>query len=397
MGLQEGLILLGVAVFLLILLDALRRKRAAARLDQEGQDDDPEEIARQEQLARELPGIDDPEIKKARKDLDPLFDDIDIFDDDPIPVLRNTVQLKDEPAAADEPSLNTQSTGSPMTVEEVRRLFERDPEFDAEAQRRARELHAEVEAAVDEQPWDTEELFEAPVKEPEEVDDDLEDLEDLVDAPSTSPVDSQEPEPEPEPEPESDPEPEPELEPEPEAEVETANTADNSAEEKRSSLLVNLEHLAWGQAEEFLTININARSDLPFEGQKLAYLMDMIGMQLSPSGFFHYVDDKQTEPSLGYSMVNMFSPGTFNQQNLDEFQTYGVVLVMALPNSHKPQAIFERMLETARVFERNWGAELQDEQRSNLTLQTIEHYRQRIQEFERKTRLKEIKAQKARQ
>ena len=377
MGLQEGLILLGAAVFLLILLDALRRKRAAARRGQQQDHDDPEEQARREQLARELPGIDDPEIQKSRRDLDPLFDDIDVFDDDPIPVLRNTVKLDEGEA-----DLNADPEASPMSVDEVRRLFERDPEFDAEARRTAQQFQQELqnqeesetqEQAADDLPLD-----------PSDVDD-LVDIEPLHTPASETEPDTDLLEPEP-----SDPPAATSVTSEEEAE----SPADTQEEDLRSTLLVSLEQLAWGKAEEFLTININAPEGAPFEGHMLAYLMDMIGMQLSPSGFFHYVEMQQGESQLGYSMVNMFSPGTFDSKSLNELKTYGVVLVMALPNTHKPQAIFERMLETARVFERNWGAELQDEQRSNLTLQTIEHYRQRIQDFERKTRLKAIKARK---
>ncbi|WP_404417087.1 cell division protein ZipA C-terminal FtsZ-binding domain-containing protein [Marinospirillum sp.] len=378
MGLQEGLLLLGAAVFLLILLDALRRKRAAARRGEQDDYDDPEEQARREQLARELPGIDDPEIKKSRQDLDPLFDEINVFDDDPIPVLRNTVQLEEGEA-----DLDANPEVSPMSVDEVRRLFERDPEFDAEARRTAQEFQEELQNQSS--PVTEEQQADGRPLDPSEVDD-LFDIE---------PHPGQPPETQPAPaaaEPEDKvPEPKKPATPEPEpAKPET----DQRDEELRSSLLVSLEQLAWGKAEEFLTININAPEDLPFEGSKLAYLMDMIGMQLSPSGFFHYVEMEQGKSVLGYSLVNMFSPGTFDKKAMDEFTSFGVVLVMALPNTNKPQAIFERMLETARVFERNWGAELQDEQRSNLTLQTIEHYRQRIQDFERKTRLKAIKARK---
>lgn len=374
MGLQEGLILLGAAVFLLILLDALRRKRAAARRGQQDDLDDPEEQARREQLARELPGIDDPEIKRSRKDLDPLFDEINIFDDDPIPVLRKPVQLD-----AGEVDLDADPEASPMSVDEVRRLFERDPEFDAEAKRTAQQFQEELQ---NQQPlqWDEQVGVDLPM-DPSEVDD----LVDIEPPPSkqptaqkvSKPVEQKTPKPK-------------EVVAEPPAEPETPEADDDL----RSSLLVSLEQLTWGKAEEFLTININAPEAAPFEGHKLLYLMDMIGMQLSPSGFFHYLEMQQGQSVLGYSMVNMFSPGTFNKDTLDEFTSYGVVLVMALPNTSRPQAIFERMLETARVFERNWDAELQDEQRSNLTLQTIEHYRQRIQDFERKTRLKAIKAQK---
>jgi|AntRauTorckE6833_2_1112554.scaffolds.fasta_scaffold13196_2 FtsZ-interacting cell division protein ZipA len=377
MGLQEGLLLLGAAVFLLILLDALRRKRAAARRGEQDDYDDPEEQANREQLARELPGINDPDIKRSRQDLDPLFDDINVFDDDPIPVLRNTVQLEEGEA-----DLDANPEVSPMSVDEVRRLFERDPEFDAEARRTAQEFQEELQNQSS-QTTEKHQADDLPL-DPSEVDD-LFDIE---------PSPGKQPEVQPTPSAAAPEEVVPESKDPATPEEPAKPKADQRDDELRSSLLVSLEQLSWGKAEEFLTININAPEDQPFEGANLAYLMDMIGMQLSPSGFFHYVEMEQGKSVLGYSLVNMFSPGTFDQKTMDEFTSFGVVLVMALPNTTRPQAIFERMLETARVFERNWGAELQDEQRSNLTLQTIEHYRQRIQDFERKTRLKAIKARK---
>ena len=394
MGLQEGLLLLGGSVFLLILLDALRRKRAAARRRQEDDYEDPEEQARREVLARELPNLDDPSLRKARKDLDPLFDDIDVFDDDPIPVLRKSVQLDGADTKAEPPA----TAETPLTADQVRRLFERDPGFTAEAQRSARPVQAAPAVAEKKlaQPESEALDLEPPLAaadpvSPEAIDD-LDDLVDLETTPTTeiaseSPASS-----------EATLSEQPAAVEEPAAAEEEllSPAAEAHEREQHAARLLHLEQQAWGEAEEFLTININARSDLPFEGHKLAYLMDMIGMQLSDSGFFHYVVENPGQPTLGYSMVNMYAPGNFSEDQLNDYVTSGVVLAMALPNARKPQAVFERMLETARVFERNWGAELQDEQRSNLTLQTIEHYRQRIQEFERKTRLKEIKAQKAR-
>jgi cell division protein ZipA len=42
------------------------------------------------------------------------------------------------------------------------------------------------------------------------------------------------------------------------------------------------------------------------------------------------------------------------------------------------------MIAAARKLSHELGGDLKDEQRSVLTAQTIEHYRQRIAEFERK-------------
>lgn len=375
MGLQEGLILLGVAVFLLILIDALRRKRAASLQQQDDDDLDPEEQAKREQLERELPGFAEADRAHSKGDLDPLFDEIEVFDDDPIPVLRTPVNLDTE-EESDPVKVNPEA--SPLSVDEVRQLFQRDPDFDAEAKRAAIELQKELDELDQTEAFES--LSEEAPVDPSEIDQ----LDtDWPDEPEAAEAIEQESEPEPEP-------------------VAASSTAEPiqqqspveppQQDDSDTTRLVNLEQLSWGQAEEFLTININAPSDQPFEGAKLSYLMDMIGMKLSASGFFHYIEKHQGQSQLGYSMVNMFSPGSFDPQALEDFTTQGVVLVMALPSTPKPQAIFERMLETARVFERNWGAELQDEQRSNLTLQTIEHYRQRIQDFERKTRLQAIKA-----
>jgi len=173
--------------------------------------------------------------------------------------------------------------------------------------------------------------------------------------------------------------------------------ADHEEQEKtlRTALLTSLEKSTWGGSEVFLTINVNAPEDKPFVGSHLCQFMDMIGMKLSESGFYHYVEEKDAKSYLGYSLVNMFSPGNFDPDAEEDFETAGVVLVMPLPNTPRPMAVFERMLATARVMEKNWGASLQDEQRSNLTQQTVEHYRQTIKDFEYQTRINAKKAGKS--
>ena len=45
---------------------------------------------------------------------------------------------------------------------------------------------------------------------------------------------------------------------------------------------------------------------------------------------------------------------------------------------------YEAMLETARCLVKNLGGELRDQTHSVATKQTLEHYRQRIRDFERR-------------
>lgn len=356
MGLQESLTLIGALVFLGILLDALRRKKAAARKAAE-QDEyqDPEEAERQAQLARELPG------------LDPLFDEIeDVFDDDPIPVLRNKQEVS---VAEQQTTVADESLPRPSAEEQaweaMRRKFSLDPAFAKasqlaidEQQRELQEIKAvKVKAGV---------VIENRVLKPEELDD-LVDIE----------LRLQE-------------EPQAELEPDFEA-AETEQEEDDEIKLRRD-LLTSLEQGAWGKAKEFLTININAPESQPFNSVHLRQVMDRIGMQLSASGFYHFLEEKSGKHYLGYSLINMFAPGSFDAEQ--DFTTKGVVLVMSLPNCPRPMPVFERMLATAKAIEKFWGAELQDEQRSDLTQQTIEHYRQKIKDFEYQTKVDAIKAQR---
>ena len=414
MGLQEGLILLGAVVFLIVLLDAIRRKRAAARR-QEDDYEDPEEIERRAQIARELPSLElDGKKPTSQQGLDPLFDDIEVFDDDPIPVLRNKQTLSpitqeapviDEPfidEATTEPLAELESTAEEddatsdeeLAWDKMRRMFALDPAF-AEASRSSMEiqqkelqqLQEKKELLVQEQ--EENERFEQQALERETLDnkapvfDNLDDLVELEHPARNKPaaqVIAEQPQPE-----------------EPLELVEETIEFDPEEQEKvlRAALLSSLEKSAWGSSEIFLTINVNAPEDKPFVGSHLCRFMDMIGMKLSESGFYHYVEATEIQSYLGYSLVNMFSPGNFDPTAEDDFSTEGVVLVMPLPNTPRPMAVFERMLATAKVMEKNWNAELQDEQRSNLTQQTIEHYRQTIKDFEYQTRVNAKKAGRA--
>ena len=433
MGLQEGLILLGAAVFVLVLLDALRRKRAARHQVEDYED--PEEAERRAQIARELPGLLDEKAENpaTQRDLDPLFDKIEVFDDDPIPVLRNKLGHADELLPPETPEMDTDPASvtcseqteeslftehnwdaaepeitsvdlseaeedEDLAWERMRRKFEVDPDFMAESLRSVEEQQRELQR-LQERKQGAQLTDEVRMQDQPEDPSDFRSLDDLVDLElpvgiqrqrvSEATAEAAMPEVLME-----EDEDDPALTAE---ELETYLSEDDTEDQEnqlRAALLTSLEKSAWGIAEEFLTINVEAPENKPFSGTHLKKFMDIIGMRLSLSGFYHYVEEKDGQSVLGYSLVNMFAPGCFEAEQMDDFTTQGLVLVMPLPNARQPMAVFERMLATARVMEKNWGAELQDEQRSNLTQQTVEHYRQRIKDFEHKTRVKAKKASK---
>ncbi|WP_416885216.1 cell division protein ZipA C-terminal FtsZ-binding domain-containing protein [Marinospirillum sp.] len=374
MGLQLGLLGLGLAVFALILWDALRRRRRAAEeAEQEADELDPEEQARREQLERELPSLAASEQPRTRQDLDPLFDHIEVFDDDPIPVLTQKTPSPAQMLSEEQDSSAAEEVPFKPSLESMRALFSYDPGF-AEASQVAAQERQQNEPAEHLMPSDVESTEEVawseaadPMDLPAPSDVGMAAVEtdqsDLVDLHLTPPNPAQ---------------------------SRASQTHEQTAQQDLTEAVTELEKSTWKSAEEFITLNVTAQPGQLFSGALLLKVAQTIGLELSANGFYHYIEPQGT--GLGYSLMNMYSPGRFDPSQLDQVATSGLVLVMPLPGPKDPKQVFERMLATAQIFEHNLQAELQDEQRSNLTQQTIEHYRQRIQDFERQRRLKKMKA-----
>jgi cell division protein ZipA len=85
-----------------------------------------------------------------------------------------------------------------------------------------------------------------------------------------------------------------------------------------------------------------------------------------------------------FSAVNVVEPGTFDLNHMEDFKTPGICMFLRLPGPKRSLHAFEQLVESARKIANMLGAELKDENHSVLTQQTIEHYRQRVLDFERK-------------
>ncbi len=153
---------------------------------------------------------------------------------------------------------------------------------------------------------------------------------------------------------------------------------------------VNGEHAkeTLSSAEEVVVISVLSRDPEGFDGTKLLELMMVCGLRYSSEmGVFHRFETESDDSELQFSMVNVVKPGTFPIEEMGEFMTPGITLLMPLPGAIDSAAAFEAMVETAMVVVRHMGGELKDENRSVMTAQTIEFARQRVREFERRHRL----------
>lgn len=140
---------------------------------------------------------------------------------------------------------------------------------------------------------------------------------------------------------------------------------------------------------EVLVVSIMARAGERFQGEDLLQALMELNMKFGDMDIFHRHEEENGEGEVYFSLANMVVPGTFNLAEMQDFSTPGVSLFMQLPltvESHSLRA-YDIFATTARALAARLSGELKDENRSVMTSQTFEHYRQRVIEFERQKKL----------
>ncbi|MEH6649226.1 MAG: cell division protein ZipA [Motiliproteus sp.] len=135
---------------------------------------------------------------------------------------------------------------------------------------------------------------------------------------------------------------------------------------------------------QVLIINVQAKRQ-PFAGPVLFKLVTACGLEFgSEMGIYHRYEGDDGQGALQFSMANAIAPGTFDLNNADQFSTPAITFFLQLADPTDRMNAFECMLATAQCVADNLHGELKDENRSSLRTQTIEHYRQKVREYERK-------------
>lgn len=136
--------------------------------------------------------------------------------------------------------------------------------------------------------------------------------------------------------------------------------------------------------EEVLVILVVARSEEGFAGAAMMQSIMESGLRYGDMNIFHRHESMTGNGDVLFSMANALKPGTFDLDELEHSHVRAVTFFMGLPGPRHPKQALDLMIASARKLAQELGGDLKDENRSVLTAQTIEHYRQRIAEFERK-------------
>jgi len=136
--------------------------------------------------------------------------------------------------------------------------------------------------------------------------------------------------------------------------------------------------------EEVLVINVISRDPSGFRGPALLQNILESGLRFGEMDIFHRHESMAGNGEVLFSMANAVKPGVFDLDDIDHFTTPAVSFFLGLPGPRHPKQAFDVMVAAARKLSAELNGELKDDQRSVLTAQTIEHYRQRIVEYERR-------------
>ncbi|HZJ91849.1 MAG TPA: cell division protein ZipA [Thiopseudomonas sp.] len=135
---------------------------------------------------------------------------------------------------------------------------------------------------------------------------------------------------------------------------------------------------------DILIINVESRSPDGFKGPALLQSILESGLRFGAMDIFHRHESMTGHGETLFSMANALNPGTFDLDDMDMFSTRAVCFFMALPGPRNSRQAFDLMIAAARKVAKELEGDLKDDHRSVLTAQTIEHYRQRIADFERR-------------
>ena len=137
-------------------------------------------------------------------------------------------------------------------------------------------------------------------------------------------------------------------------------------------------------ASDVLVLNVRANNDRPIEGAALLPMLLTLGFKFGEHDIFHrHVNTNGKGPIL-FSLTNMFKPGVFDIDNLENFSTLGISLFMMLPIEGDAQQVFNMMHNAARKLSDEFACRILDGNKVALSKQSLQQYVERIREFERK-------------
>ena len=127
-----------------------------------------------------------------------------------------------------------------------------------------------------------------------------------------------------------------------------ANSAEDNAEDQAPQ-------------QEVLILNVRVPEGKVIQGSVLLPSLLTLGFKFGEHNMFHrHAASNGKGPRL-FTLANMFAPGTFDIDDMENFNTSGVSLFMTLPIEADAHQVFNMMHNAARKLADEFGAQVLDE------------------------------------
>jgi cell division protein ZipA len=134
--------------------------------------------------------------------------------------------------------------------------------------------------------------------------------------------------------------------------------------------------------QDVIALHVVARQH-PFNGEDLLRCILSYGLRYGEMFIFHRHERPTGQGRILFSMAKAVEPGTFDLEAMTGEEIPGVSFFLSLPGVNSIHA-YDIMVDTAKRLATELEGEILDEQKQSLTRQLVEHYRERVQEFERR-------------
>lgn len=138
-----------------------------------------------------------------------------------------------------------------------------------------------------------------------------------------------------------------------------------------------------GASEEkkLVVLHVMARRPQVFKGTSVMDLVRELDLEYDDMRIFHKKVKRLSGRKAMYSVLNAVKPGTFDLDNMDQFETPGISFVMSLPGPENGLKAFNIMHEAAKRAAEYLQGEVFDESRNRLSQQTVAHLQEKVQLF----------------
>ncbi len=154
--------------------------------------------------------------------------------------------------------------------------------------------------------------------------------------------------------------------------------------EANESELPEQGRLPRGANTHVFILYVVARLEEGFAGVDILETLLANDLRFGDMDFFHRHERASGRGTIEFSVANMMKPGVFDIDNMEPLQTRGLMFFVTLPGPSDMLKAFDYMYETAKLVAKSLDGDIQDETRSVITRQSLEHMRQQIRELERR-------------